>query len=549
MVSVEVSRQSVSVAADAGLVSSVSRVGVEVAALATEANGTDAALISRISFEVVSKAPAQAGASRMGSEVATLATEANAVDALQISRLSVEVVSSPIKEAGVTRLGVEVATPAAQLNAIDPVLISRVSIEAVTRRGFAGAVVPLPLAAGIDVFLHNWANKASLSSSYVTDIEVSSTTSAESRLGLVLKPDRSVEFVWQTDDVARLDRLYVMLRKLTNERIAVPLYMDQRELAGAATSGDSELYFDTTVGRWGVGARVVAVQFTPQGGYLSHSFHLISNIEANRLVFDSTLGEAIAAGAVIMPMMDCEVVLEAVMQNRTARNGTVKMELVEVPGPSALLPTKADNPTNAQVFEGAPIFDIDPNWDRGIDKGRQRDGEVYSLGRAQRVFTTGARSRETHGLRFDGDRTEAWRLVEFFDTRRGRLRSFWLVDHEFIWNTAEIDASGTFVGVSELGDFDDFKAELEGEWIGLVMSDGSIHVREVVTIQQVLTVFRCTLNTALPLGLLVGDVVRIARARKTRFDNDEMRESWTHTGLVSTNLGFIEVLEEKNVTT
>jgi len=372
-------------------------------------------------------------------------------------------------------------------------------------------------------------------------------TGAESRRGLVLKPDRTMRLVWQMDDDERLDRLYVMLRKLTDERLAIPLYCDQRELDAAYTSADDTVFFDTTKGRWAFGARVVIVQFDYAGQYDSHSFHIIDDMEDDRLVFDATLGVNVAAQSIILPMMDCEVELEAEIVHATGKNAKVTLEVSEVQGASALPPVKADFPSDAQVFDDAPIFDIDPDWSQGIKKGRKRAGKSYSQGRGQRVLTEGDRSREMHDIVLVGDREEMWRVIEFFDTRRGMLRSFWFTDFEFIWNTAEIDASGNFIGVSELGDLDDFKAELEGEWIGLVMADGSVYVREVTTVQQVLTVYRCTVTPALPAGLDASDAVRVARARRTRFASDEMDEVWKHTGLMKTRLRFIEVLEEKDV--
>jgi hypothetical protein len=228
-----------------------------------------------------------------------------------------------------------------------------------------------------------------------------------------------------------------------------------------------------------------------------------------------------------------------------------------VAGASQLPPVKSDTPSGGQTFEDVPIFDYDPDWIQGIEKGRIRDGQKFRQGRTNKITTNAARSREWHKLNLTGlrgacadtARADVWRVVEFFDTRRGRLRSFWHIDQEQVWEIESIDAGGTFIGVNEFGDFDDFEAELEGEWIGLVMKDGTMYVREAVTVQQVLTVYRITVSPDLPAGLDVNDVVRIARARRSRFDKDELEERWKHSGYMGTTVEIIETLEEKNVET
>jgi hypothetical protein len=254
-------------------------------------------------------------------------------------------------------------------------------------------------------------------------------------------------------------------------------------------------------------------------------------------------------------MMDCEVTLEAKAKQVTALNVAVTLEMTEVAGASQLPPTKSDNPSGAQTFDDVPIFDYDPDWVDGIEKGRIRDGQKYRQGRTNRVYKAAARSRQWHKLDLTGlrapcasdSRSDVWRVVEFFDTRRGRLRSFWHIDHEYLWSVESFDPSGNFVGVSEFGDFTDFEAELEGGFVGIVMKDGTFYVREAVTVQQVLTVYRITVDPPLPAGLDPADVARIARARRSRFNSDELQENWKHTGYMGTSVEIVETLEEKDV--
>lgn len=544
MVETRISRQAVEVASAANGQASVTRIDVEAAASAAEAS-SGAARVSRMAVEVLSAKPPAASVTRLDVEVAAFAT-APGTDSSLISRQSVEILSTARREAAVTRLDIEVAG-LATVPSSGSALISRQSLEMLTRRGAAGTVSPLPLATGIEVFLHNWASEVRLNTSYVNDIAYSPSTGAETRLGLSEKPERSMRLMWQTDDRARLDRLYVMLRKFTDERVAVPLYCDQRELPNAVPSSATTVFFDTSKGRWFAGARVVIVQLDGRRDYVTHSFHIIESMENDRINLTAALGVDVPANSIIMPMMDCEIVLEASLEKATARNSILTLEVVEVAGPSALPPTKADIPSGAQTFAGKPIFEIEPNWVRGINKGRSRQGRIRRQGVSNVVEKHATRSREVVSMDLLGKREDIWRAVQFFDTRRGSLRTFWAIDHEQIWEVAQIDAGGVFVGITAFGNFDDFKAELEGGWLGLVMRDGTVYVRDVPTVQNILGVYRVTLGTLLPASLSTSDVVRVARGRSVRYARDEQEERWFHTGVMGLKVEFIETLEEKQV--
>jgi hypothetical protein len=557
VVAVKVSRQSLEAGALAPDQAAATRLDAEVAT-PLQSTTTGRTLVTRMTAEVCGRNPGTARATRLDAEVATK-LQAPTTGRAQVSRLSAEVGARNLKIGVATRLDAEVAAKL-QTPTTGRVQVSRITAEVAAHRGASGPVEPLPLASGIEVFLHNWASEATLRTSFLTDVSVAAATGAESRRGLISKPERTLSLLWHQhadDDAqrARIDRLLVMLRKLTNERVAVPLYMDQVELAASYGSGVDTIFFDTSKGRYFLGARVVIVQLDYAGQYKSHSFHLIEDLQDDRLVFTANLGVAVPAGALVMPMIDCEVALEAKSKLVSALNYQVSLDLIEVAGASQLPPVKTDMPTNAQVFGDAPIFDFEPDWIDSIETGRSRQGERFRQGRTSLVFAAAERSRQTHSMSFTGlrgacassTRDDIWRIVEFWETRRGRLRSFWLVDQEQVWEPESIDPSGNFVGVHEIGDFADFQAELEGEWIGLVMADGTEYVREAVTVQQVLTVFRITVSPVLPTNLDVNQVVRISRGRRTRFDSDELEEKWSNTGYLSTSMEFIETLQEKNV--
>jgi len=559
MVDARVSRQSGEVLAQTDEPVAITRLDVEVGGLAGAANAVDQALVSRLSAEVLFSAVSRAAASRLDVEVGGLAAAANAVDQALISRMSGEVFASISPRAVVTRLDVEVGGLAGAANAVDQALVSRISGENFARRGSSGPVFPLALADDAELFLHDWADQVVLRSAYLTDVVIAAT-GAESRLGLRLKPSRSMDVVWRqtrdefdADDLSRLDRLYVFLRRLTASRIQIPLYPDLRILMQAYGSGDDTLLIDTTRGRWFTGARVAVIQLTYTGSYSSHSYHLIQAVQSGHIELTAPLGVEVRTHSMLIPVIDCEVALEVDMLHEVGCLAEVSLTVDEVPGASQLPPTKADTPVDTPTHLGVPILDTDPDWSEGVRRGRSRQGSEFTSGRARGVSPLASRSRERHELRFVNGRdcgdapaqSSFWRLVQFFDTRRGRLRSFWHVDHERIWTTVQLDPN--FISVAPFGDFGDFEEELQGGQVGLVLRDGTFYVRDAVSVDDLGIVYKINVDPVLPSGLDVDDVVRVARARRVRFDSDEMEETWTNAGLAETTLRVIETLEEKDV--
>ena len=92
------------------------------------------------------------------------------------------------------------------------------------------------------------------------------------------------------------------------------------------------------------------------------------------------LGVDIAAGSYIFPVIDCEVALDPEISYSTARGARLKLEVREISGNSQLPALKSDTPTGASTFDGLPIFNFEPDWAKGIKKGRSRQGKLVPLG-------------------------------------------------------------------------------------------------------------------------------------------------------------------------
>jgi len=552
MVQVRISRESVEVLADETNTAGVTRLDQQAAGLS---DGTDEAQVSRVAIEVLGVEPDVAGVTRLDTQALGL-HDAGGGEA-QVSRVAIEVLAGPDLEAAVTRLD----TQAAGLSdAAGEVQVTRMAGEALARQGSAGPVSPLALVDDASIFLHNWASQAELKTSFRNALSPSPATGAESRRGLSAKPFRTQKLVWTicpqatggATDLDELERLEVYLRRITNDRFQVPIYKDQAELDAAYLTTDDTILLDTSVRRLFPGQRVAIVQTDFCNQITSVTYHLIDTMTNASLTFVSTLGVAVAAGSYVFPMMDCEVLLEVQADYTTSRVPTISLTVAEAPGLSQLPVLKSDTPTGADLYGEVggierPIWFEEPDWSSGIKKGRKRQGARDRGGRADFVSLEATRSVQSHQMNLHGDRDTMWQALEFFETRRGRLRTFWHVDQDQYLEAVDLDAGGTFVGVSEIGDLADFSEEMD--YIGIVMNDGTVYVRKAVTIQQVLTVFRVTMDQVIGLNLDVNNVNRVARARVTRFAKDEFTEKWDHTGHMECSVSFIEALAEDDYPT
>jgi hypothetical protein len=544
MVQVNITRQSQEILGDETLTAGVTRSDVQVLA---DFAGTEQVNITRQAIEVLSPEPDIAGCTR--SDVQVLADFAG-TEQVNVTRQAIEVLGGDAPKGGVSRSDVQVL---ADFAGTEQVNITRQSIEALARQGSAGPVVPLALGADAHIFLHNWVTKARLKTSFRTSIAASPDSGAESRRGLSLKPFRTMDLEWSVCDrntttgvnsLKDLERLEVLLRRMTDARFQVPIYKDQKILTQSYISTETVIFFNTDDARFFPGQRVAIVQLDNDNQPVSHSFHTIDTLENTFLVLDAQLGVEVASGSLVFPMMDCETMLGVKLTFTTARVPKLKMTVAEAPGASQLPPIKSDTPLNANIaHDDRPVWRTEPDWSSPVTKGRDRQGGRSSDGRADFVDIQGDRSRQTHKYSIVGTRQEMWEALAFFETRRGRLRSFWHIDQDQYFELVAIDAGGGDVGISE-NDLDLANTQEEFDALGLVMADGTHYVRDITSILAILTVYTVTLGTNLPSGLLVADAHRVARARLCRFASDEFTETWTHTGLMAATVNVIEVLNE-----
>lgn len=538
MVTVRVQRHAVEALAEAPATAGVFRQELEAA---FDDSGTPTVRVQRQGIEVLAKAPATARNFRQ--EIEAAFDDAGTPTA-RVQRQGVEVLAKTPAKVGVFRQEAEAAFDDA---GTPPVRVQRQGIEILAR---VGVPPPTPLAypAGLDLFLHNWANELRLETSYLTDVTRSPSTLAEERRALLERPGRLLSVRWTRGERDELDRLLVTLRRFTKANLKVPLYMDAVLISGDSPTLQTEITCDPRFRRYFNGAQVAVI---PVGKTFLQpvdiDLYTLAKVLPDRLETTLNLSQLYTAGDfLVVPLIDLELELQPGVTFLNDDTADVTLELAEIIGKSALPPSFTGGvPDGWNTQLGLPVFEIAPNWANGVRAAYRRYGQTRREGRKDVRIPDGPRyvQEQQHDLLLD--RPDFWRVLQFFDSRRGRMGAFWEIDQEALWTVTDTDPQ--FIDVSPFGDFNDFVADFT-EHAGIVMEDGTVHIREINTIQDVTGSWRLSLVQGNDLPAIdVSQIARFSRARIKRFQSDALEERWSTTDTVRISLLTVEVLNEKEI--
>lgn len=540
MVAVRVHRHSVEVLAKAPATASTFRQDLEAA---FEDEGTAQINVHRHAVEVLAKTPATAQAYRQDLEAAF---EDEGTAAVRVHRHVVEVLVQVLGKAAMHRQDLEAAFE--DDGSAQTVRVHRHAVEVLGRASIF-PVVPLPYPTGLDYFLQNWATQVQMETRYLTDITRSPITGAEERTGLLQRPERQIVVTFLHEGVTDLDRLFVTLRRLTRDQVVLPIFQDALFLDTSGT-GQDNLFGDFTNRRFFDGARVAVFPGHPASQAMIRAsevdVYTIQKVFSTLLEVDRNLDQAYPENQFIcVPLMDLELALEPEFTLLTDDTVRVTLTLNESLGKNSLPPSFTGQVPSGWRFQlGLPVLEIDSNWTNGLATSYRRYGQRRLEGRKNVVVPEGDRYVQVQEFKLQLERARFWDVLNLFDSRRGRLEPFWEVDNERLWKVLSV--SPQFVDVEPFGEFSDFQADFS-QWIGIVMTSGAIHVRQINTIQDVGT-WRITIVAGNDLPTIdVNDIERFSRVRKKRFDEDVLAENWHTTDVVETSFKTVEVLNEKDV--
>ena len=544
MAELRIVREAIEALADSPTRVGVTRLGQEIAA---EDGGTGAGVkIVAQAIEVIADRDPEMGVTRLGQEIA--AEDGGTGARIKIVREAIEVLADLIPSVKVTRLGQEIAAADGGTGAEVKILAQ--AIEVIGNIGVA-APVPLPLATTVDFFINNWASIVDMESNYETDITRSPFTLTEERRSFQQRPQRAISYRWTRDSKEEYDRMVVFLRRLTGENLQALLMQDFANVTAPQASGEAVIHCDAAHKRFFPGQRIL-VSKMPDGFQTHASVEILTILSASDIAIKtSTVPSQIFDpddNWTVFPIMDCEKKLDTEQTDETNETIDLGIELFEYRGPSALPPTTVGLPDGWEIAFGLPIWEIEPNWINGVPKGYKRYGLMQKQGRATRPQTEGDRYSQTQRYDLLLERPDFWRVLNFFDSRRGRGIAFWAVDREWVWTVVDTDTS--FIDVQPFQDFADFNQiwTEDSSGAGIVMNDGTIHIVHINSVQEVGGVWRLTLigGESLP-PIDVSQIDRFARARTTRFQSDSMREKWDTSKVARVSLSTIETVNEQDV--
>lgn len=424
---------------------------------------------------------------------------------------------------------------------------------------------PAALWALADAMRHEWSAPTTLTHAWRTQI-FEAASGAEARRALWARPRRSVEYrtgSLHSEDVAAL--LASVLRA-GHAMTPAPLWSEKTAMTapGFPMGSYYALPCPTADRLFFAGQRVIVRE--PQRGAYAGSRAFLGTIIAggvlaNEIRIAEDPADDFPALSEVIPVIEAEAALPRQWLTETGRHGLTMVEAIEASanGVASGLPALlADGtaPSGAPTFEGLPVFDIEPEPGPSILARRSLRREDVGPGGA--VLFSGQRARLSWQLSFVfHTRSAARRLLQWFDGRRGRLRPFWFIppstDLVPFRDNATFGGS-TYIDVERVRR-DDRLAQIPdaGSLLCIVrVVDGApayVFARVLSTEAFLVsgrTMERLNLDVTVP-SMATTSVIRVAWARRARFDDDELTERWITTRHCTVRLRVTELEREQTV--
>jgi len=482
-------------------------------------------------------------------EVLALESSTSSGGPVRVVSYGIEAIGSSLAVAALHRVSLEVLAREASTSSGGPVRVVAYGIEFIAPKPprITARAVPSPY----EVVAHNWLTELRMRTSWLTDVRQAGTV-AEERVSLRPKPVRQLSLVLTVLNPELFTRLLDLLRRLTRELYAIPLFQDVTVLTQDAIAGSTMLFGDFVDRRIYAGQNILLAELGGDGGLTGEftTAQALAKFSSQLSLITGTARDVFAGRWVVFPLMDVQRVFENKIELSTGQIGQVEVTFDESVGPSTLPPLQTGNPDGFPLgHDGAPIMILEPNWSDAPELGTLREGEQEQSGVGSIDAPRGDRRRHSDTRAFSGNRTEFFCLLRFFDSRRGRAAKFWLIDLEETWIV--IGVSTNFIDVQPVGNFPAFADELSGGFVGIMFNVGIVPeaiTRAVTNVTQVGQVWRITVSTVLP-AISLSNIRRAARAREMRHAKDELEEQWLNTDLCTASFESIEVLREAEVIT
>lgn len=244
----------------------------------------------------------------------------------------------------------------------------------------------------------------------------------------------------------------------------------------------------------------------------------------------------------VFPAFDALPIYSATQEYLGCSRSRVEIDADEYPGPNQYPPLN-DGDVSAlyPYFLGAPVWRPDHNWRQGMRIGFQRSGGNTDSGRGLIPVLSGLNPRITLEVDSLLPRDRWWDVLQLFDSRRGMLRSFWVVTDAALFGPQTLAAPSTvFAGLPQRG----YEAHLNSilDAVGFIRSNGTFAMAQTVSVTFDAGTGTLTLQTAQPIP--AGSYVKVVYAFRGRFAQDSIEESWITCDLVRSRFSILQVNAE-----
>ncbi len=352
------------------------------------------------------------------------------------------------------------------------------------------------------------------------------------------KMTQSVQHTAMKDgDLSALDEL---LLRSTRGRFRVPLYCDHMTLAAPCLAGDQTLNVASTQFRRVFVDSLVAV-CRKEGIRWKYEIAAVQDLTTTGLTLKAPLQSDYTAGCRVFPLVECDLSLNTGSKAISDKITTSNVVFQQVVGKAALPSVCDENtiPEGVASINGLPVLSSLPHDWQGVSLSALRGGQLVSLGRGQVFDDLRENTRWGIALSFSClSRQAAWRVISFFDSRRGRKLPFWVVSPTSDAALVRIESDGISIKRTNTS----INLLRARKHICLRRWDGSMEVRKIVSIVEGPVEIRLVFDT--PYLEDASSVRRVSWAFLCRFGSDEMTESWLTDKIMTTGFECQEVLED-----
>lgn len=390
----------------------------------------------------------------------------------------------------------------------------------------------------LDTFVADWASPPKPSTSWMTDVTVVENL-FEHRRQLVDRPFRSLAF--NALALRNLDaaEMVLALRDAATGAFKIPLWNDWTVLTSPANAMSTSLQVETTTyRRFFAGQRVAVVSpVASSRNRWSVVYAVIATVSATAIGLTAALGAGASVGSRVYPAMDCDISLTGSTTVITDTVAKTKMLARETVGPTAIpaLIGAGVNPSGETVFDGYPVMNFARDWTKEVQAGIIRSGSIAALGRSQIATIYGPRPQYSARATYMGiKRPDAWRILTFFDSRRGRTYPFWYTSPTADFHVKSVNTGYIVIdGATSVADV------AKHTHIALCHRNGSIEIARITG--AVTSGSDTRVNLASTPATPLQSIKRGSWAYFARFDTDAIDEEWTTDEVAKFDLPIVEI--------